>query len=451
MVKLHTLLSKSADETIVSYQQQKVFRWQQLRQQIDCWRAILNNQSAKQIVLYQPDSFLFTAALLAIWHSGKTAIIPGNNLPSTLTQVSRICSIGIGEFPADAPIQTLLPSMDGASLEISELTTDLPALTIFTSGSSGEPKPVNKRIDQLQSEIQHLEQLWGTQAAGCRIAANISHQHIYGLLFKVLWPLCSGRPFINQQLSYPEEVFACLNRDNTVLLSSPAHLKRLPESLAWQSLTQPPALVFSSGGPLSQNDSLRAAALLGTPISEVYGSSETGGIAQRRQQPAEINAPWQVLPGVEIKQAKNGTLMVRSAHLESDQWYTSADRITLLENGRFQLAGRIDRIAKVEGKRISLEKIEELLNQHPWITESKVLALSNEREQLAAVVALNPQGHQQLAQGKRALNQQFRELLCQHIERIAIPRKWRYLEQLPYNSQGKVTQASLLALFETDQ
>ena len=448
MVKLQSLLNHCTMESIVAYQEGKAVQWQQLCQQINQWRTTLEQCPEQQIVLYDTDSLRFSAALLAIWQSGKQAIIPGDNLPGTLQLISHSCRVGIGEFPAEGPIQALQPALKPSNKPFLGLAENIAALTIFTSGSSGEPKPISKRLDQLQSEIEHLEQQWGALAQGCRIIASVSHQHIYGLLFKILWPLCADRPFINQQLSYPEELFEQLAVGKTVLISSPAHLKRLPETLPWHSLKQPPLLTFSSGGPLSQAESLRVAALLGCPISEVYGSSETGGIAHRQQLTESHNSPWQTLPGVEVQQSENGTLMVRSAHLENDQWYTTADRIALESSGVFQLAGRVDRIAKIEGKRIALERIEALLNQQPEVIEAKVVQLSEPREQLVAVVALGPEGLQLLAQGKRALSQQLRQRLAKHIERIAIPRKWRYVEHLPHNSQGKVTHATLLALFE---
>lgn len=448
MISLHNLLSSADDAVLVGYRDGSALHWAALRQQIAKWQLTLTNCPATQIILYQRDSLAFAAALLAIWHSGKTAIIPGDNLPGTLQLLIQHYHYGIGELEGGEGIQLLTPSLDAAPLNTA-LSPRHPALVIFTSGSSGEPKPIHKRLDQLESELQHLQQLWGTQAANCRVIASVSHQHIYGLLFKVLWPLCTGRPIINEQLSYPEEIVQALQGDPAMLISSPAHLKRLPETLPWQQIT-PPVLTFSSGGPLPQVDSLRAAALLRCPISEVYGSSESGGVAQRQQHDPQLDAPWQPLPGVEIAQAENCALMVRSAHLEDDQWYTSADHVTLLADGSFRLSGRLDRIAKVEGKRISLERIEALLNQHPWLIEARVLQLTDEREQLAAVVVLSRQGNQQLASGKHPLNQQLRAALANHIDRIAIPRKWRYVQQLPHNDQGKITRASLLALFEKE-
>src|SRR5690606_11398218 len=49
--------------------------------------------------------------------------------------------------------------------------------------------------------------------------------------------------------------------------------------------------------------------------------------------------------------------------------------------------------------------------------------------------------------GRRAMSDYFRAVLRPQFEPVSLPRKWRYVEQLPVNEQGKITQQSLLHLF----
>ena len=49
---------------------------------------------------------------------------------------------------------------------------------------------------------------------------------------------------------------------------------------------------------------------------------------------------------------------------------------------------------------------------------------------------------------KRVLNVSFKTHLLKEFERISLPKKWRYLNELPFNSQGKLVQKELEALFE---
>ncbi|MCO6705214.1 AMP-dependent synthetase, partial [Streptomyces sp. CHB9.2] len=77
---------------------------------------------------------------------------------------------------------------------------------LSTSGSSGEPKLIAKQLFQLANEVAALECLWGASLGAATVLGSVSTQHIYGLLFRVLWPLCAGRPFARQALPYTEEL-----------------------------------------------------------------------------------------------------------------------------------------------------------------------------------------------------------------------------------------------------
>ena len=48
--------------------------------------------------------------------------------------------------------------------------------------------------------------LWGERLAGTRVLASVSHQHIYGLLFRILLPLSLGLPFDRRSIDYPEQL-----------------------------------------------------------------------------------------------------------------------------------------------------------------------------------------------------------------------------------------------------
>ncbi|MNE64602.1 3-hydroxyacyl-[acyl-carrier-protein] dehydratase FabZ [compost metagenome] len=49
-------------------------------------------------------------------------------------------------------------------------------------------------------------------------------------------------------------------------------------------------------------------------------------------------------------------------------------------------------------------------------------------------------------QGRRAITEGLRTHLSQHCEALALPRRWRLLRQLPFNSQGKLPQADVETL-----
>ena len=111
--------------------------------------------------------------------------------------------------------------------------------------------------------------------------------------------------------------------------------------------------------------------------------------------------------------------------------------------------GRADRIVKVGGKRISLTQVEDEIRRNPWVCEVRVTTLALHQDRLGAVVVLSEEGEKyRQDHGKSALNGGFRAALKGCVEPIAVPRYWRSPAELPHNSQGKVTQEALVALFE---
>jgi acyl-CoA synthetase (AMP-forming)/AMP-acid ligase II len=209
--------------------------------------------------------------------------------------------------------------------------------------------------------------------------------------------------------------------------------------------------VFSSGGPLPFEVACEAKRLLGVVPIEVYGSSETGGIAWRQQR-TRTDEVWMPMPGVTCRvHPGKGVLEVRSPHLLDPNWFRTADRATFVGDNRFLISGRVDRIVKLEEKRISLTAIECQLMASPLVSDAGVLVVEGQRPRIAAFVVPSVIGRGKLAEiGKLAFNRLLRDRLSQSIEPAGIPRVWRYIDSLPMNSQGKTTHAELIALFDSE-
>lgn len=442
---------------------------------VSAWRDLLANEPlaprSLQCALYLEDSLDFAAALLACWQAGHTVWLSADTLAPSCAALAGKVDCFLGEFPHPWPARNLDNSAPWLEPDVSDDTApDITAnafdpaalcLVVHTSGSTGTAQAISKNLHQLAAEVATLEAVFGARMGDAAIVATVSHQHIYGLLFKVLWPLVASRPVHAHSESYPEPLLALLARQPSVLITSPAHLKRLPVHLDWAQAQL--RAVFSSGGPLPADVAQSSASLLGQAALEVFGSSETGGVAWRQRTSgatlaSSLDTPWQALPQVAWRIAADGqTLEVRSPHLPDHEWLTLADRAQAIDASRFLLLGRLDRIVKLEEKRISLDAIETLLCASPLVAQARVLVCdaSNEaagpsrRQQLAAFVVPSPLGQAQLdAAGKLAFNQCLRQLLQHQVEAVALPRRWRYLPQLPVNAQGKTTHAMLLALLD---
>ncbi|MCP3140985.1 AMP-binding protein [Pyxidicoccus xibeiensis] len=409
------------------------------------WRAAFERQPGRRLALYFEDTFEFAAALLGAWHAGKCVYLPSEAQPATLERLRDEVDGFAGQLPAAyAP----LAPVEGAEGGWRPLSLEARALVVYTSGSSGEPTAIAKQLAQLTREVSTLAGLFDARLGEARVLATVSHQHIYGLLFRVLWPLSAGRPFPARSLTYPEDIVTALEEGPAALIASPAHLKRLPESLDWAGVRGNLRAVFSSGGPLPAEALRDCRDLLGQAPVEVYGSSETGGVAWR-QRARDDGSAWTVMPGVEVR-TEDEALAVRSPHLPEGTWLRTEDRVRLLPEG-FELLGRKDRLLKLEEKRVSLSAMERTLLEGGLLREARVLPLPEGHRLTLAVAAVPGDDGWKLhgEGGKRALNQALREQLSRQFEASVLPRRFRYLEAMPVNSQGKVTEAALTALFDS--
>ncbi|GGA74668.1 AMP-binding protein [Arenimonas soli] len=406
---------------------------------VAAWRQALAAVPPGDVALFTEDAGEFSAALFGAWQAGRTPWLPGDMLPATLERLATQASLRLGDLPgalsADAPGDpATLTALDPASCR----------LVLYTSGSTGEPSAISKSLEQLDREVEALESAFGPRLGKAQVQGTVSHQHIYGLLFRVLWPLSSGRTFAPRRLAFNEQLTA-LGKTPVALVASPAHLKRLPANQDWSGLAGGLRAVFSSGGPLPPDAALEVRRLWGQAAIEVFGSTETGGVAWRA--PGGEQAPWQALPGVRWR-IEQGRLHLQSPHLGHDHWLATQDRAEASPLGGFVLLGRADRIVKIEERRVSLEAIEAALIDASWVTEARVVPLPGHRILLGAAIVPSHEGQALLdAEGRAALANRLRESLGGRVDPIAWPRRWRFLDALPIDARGKMPQRDLLALF----
>lgn len=408
------------------------------------WQRAFAAAPGKRWALYLDDTADFAAALLGAWHAGKHVVLPGDSRSETLASLGDQVDGMAGDLP-----QGLQPAADAAPFDWPPLPTHDTSLTLFTSGSTGAPLALHKRLAQLDAEVHALELAFGPMLPpDARVMSTVSHQHIYGLLFMVLWPLASGRPLPDTRLAFHEELVDRCAADArpVILVSSPAHLKRMPTELDWAATRNVVCAVFSSGGPLPAEAAADVRHHMGVSPIEVFGSSETGGIAWRQRSVHED--AWTPLPGV-MWRLQDGFLAVRSAHLADEGWHVCADRALPTRDGGFVLAGRADRIVKIEEKRISLSAIEQRLGASPLVREARAILIDTAvGARIGAVVVLQDVGRTlQDTQGRAALTGALRQALADAVDPLGVPRRWQFVAALPCNAQGKTTESMLRALF----
>ncbi len=423
----------------------KTLRWDEFMADVACSRQSFKGSDNSIWALFETDSYRFAVGLTALLAEAKTVYLPGENHERIIAALKDHGAAFAGQFPVEKTLQVVTGKTPDHLGPLS-LTG---SVVVFTSGSTGDAKPIHKTLGQLDAELAALELSWGQQLGDSVVAGTVSHQHFYGLLFSLLWPLVTGRCFWHKPFVNPVIMARALSDfPAAAWVMSPAHLHRLSKDMPWPEVRDSVTAVFSSGGPLEQHGAQTVCDALGEYPIEVLGSSETGGIAWRQQE--NVASLWVTLPGVTVKISEQGALAVRSGWLHTNEWYVTSDLASQDGSGGFSLGARLDRIIKVEGKRVSLPEAEFALGDHPWIEQCVLVGLQRRRQIIGAVIVLSPTGVQRYTElGHHHFTRALRHYLGDHLAAAAIPRIWRVTSILPRNPQGKILQKRVRELFDS--
>ncbi|MGF1469673.1 MAG: class I adenylate-forming enzyme family protein [Sandaracinaceae bacterium] len=398
-----------------------------------------------EVVVVCQDRYRFAVALFAAWRRGlRVALTPSaeaeairevRQRPGVLTVLHDVDGTERG-----LDVRAALAAGRGAAGPAPLVPPPGVAVTLFTSGSTGAPAACPKTGDQLLGEAQLLVDHFGL-ARGGRVLPLVPPHHIYGLLFGVLRPLLAGAAFHRRTPLAPDRIARAMGSaggTELTLVAVPVHLRALagaPPEAFGAGVDR----VFSSAAPLPPHVASAVRERLGWTVTEVFGSTETGGIAWRD---SGGRGPWRPLPGIAVRADEDGALLLDSPFLppEAPRPYRSADRIQLGEGGTFVHLGRSDGVVKVGGFRVALAEVEERLGSVPGVEDVAALAVEVEgaRGQEIWVVAVAP-----------ALRPaDLRASLKGVLPAVARPRRIRLVPALPRGPRGKARREDLMALFQ---
>jgi acyl-coenzyme A synthetase/AMP-(fatty) acid ligase len=388
------------------------------------------------------DRYAFAVSALAVWQSGCPVALPPNLGRETLAELASSDSVRAvlhdGNWPHGIDVSAMVADphrpADTPQAPLA-LRGDQPVAFLYTSGSTGRSRRTAKVAAQLFGEARLLGEVLGI-ARGDRVLSTVPSQHIYGLLAGLLTPLLHGAAMVCGSPLLAEEV-AALAREGAanVLVSVPAHLRSFstlaPEDIGGVRL------IVSSSAPL---DPPTAATLARFPaeVVELFGSTETGGLAVRRL-PEER---WRPLPGIAIAAAGDGTMLVDSPFLDpgAPRPYAGADRIEVGEDGLFRHLGRGDGVLKIAGRRVVLEEIESRLRAVEGVVDASVTAVAVEGGRAHEIWAM--------AVAPALDADTIRRRLIGWLDPVMLPRRLRLVSALPRETTGKIPRERWLAVFE---
>lgn len=408
------------------------------------------NSKSEKWILHCEDYWLFTIAFVSLLQCKKTVLLTQNITEGFLKEIH---TEGI-EFLTDqkaadsTDIQMILYSEpDPAENDIRNLPvidSDQTKIIMFTSGSTGKPKGVEQRMTEFEMDNAFIISKWGDEFLCRKLVATVSQHHIYGFLFTISLPFTLGIPVRRKRIEFPEE-FETLDDDRYMIIATPAFLKRTIE--IEEKLPLSDSFIFTSGGLLTYDIAEKSSEVFGFWPVEVYGSTETSGIAWRRSKDGQ---EWTPFDNAKIWLGDDGCLRIISPYIKSPEGFATADLAQILPDGRFLLNGRSDSIVKIEEKRISMTEVENRLLDSGLVADVKVVAMEDRRQYLAAAMELNKAGKEKFKDCKKLdINRYFHDYLMQYFENVVIPKKWRFLDKLPADVQGKKHKEEIKALFNS--
>ncbi|MCB1859615.1 MAG: acyl-CoA synthetase [Gammaproteobacteria bacterium] len=420
--------------------------FQQHRRDVHALAATLPDNARFALNLCQ-DRYHFLVAFVAVALKRQTNLLPPNRALGVQRELIQqypncyiLCDAPLADVPEAPVFEVKLPGKK-INRAISSPDIGIPrdhlAAILFTSGTSGKPVAVHKCWKELEAEVQLTAARFGLNRIGKRhLVATVPPQHMFGLANSIMLPLVCNVGFISNRPFFPEDIRLALKATpgGAVLVTTPIHLKACINSgLNWIDCDC--SLIISATAPLSQKLAASAEEQFGVPVKEIYGSTETGAIASRRTTDGD---EWLFYSGISAQPNADG-YVVSGGHLINP--CRMSDHLQVRSDGRFRLLGRHSDMIKLAGKRASLFELNQKLNQIDGVIDGSFIdpaAPGRETRRLAAIVVAPGMSRKEL-----------QNALAEWIDPVFLPRPLLFVDALPRNETGKLTQQALRALLKS--
>ena len=378
----------------------------------------------------------FAAAMIA----RQVSLLPFSTAPGALVDLYAghtdvYCLADGSEIPSGlSAIVVPRVLQPAAAFDVPRFPADQVALIAYTSGSTGRPQPHSQTWGSLVADARSLgEQVGLANQNRCSVVGTVPPQHIYGMETTVMLPLQNGASVHAGRPLLPADLAAALASVPGArwLVTTPAHLR----AAAAAGAQMPPlAGILSATMPLAAELAREVERRWSAPLHEIYGCTEGGALALRR--PA-LDERWTVREGMRLRQTGEA-IWVSGGHLPSA--LRIPDRLEVLSETQFMLLGRPEDMAKVAGKRASIQALSRELLRVPGVEDGVFFdpgSRSRGAARLAAVVVapgVDPEA--------------ILRILRERIDPAFLPRPLIMAHALPRTATGKIARAELISLLE---
>ena len=366
----------------------------------------------------------------------------------------------------------LIPPQTGPAAPLDDPDPDAPAFILHTSGTTAEPNLVPFTHRNMLAAAKRVQFWFGlTPRDRCLNVSPIHYSH--GITTTVMPPLLTGGSVVQPKNALHVELaewFTALKP--TWFSAGPTmHLAIVEKARAHSAARSMHSLRFISSAGAGLQEQLREEieSVLGVPVLEHYGSSETAQISANclppgACRPGTCGRPWPGMVmiadahGKPVPVGMQGEILVRgpgvmpgyinatelNARVFAGEWYRTGDVGMLDVDGFLSLHGRMREIINRGSEKIAPLEIDAALARHPDVREAAAYAVPHPRlgEDVAAAVVLRP--------GSNTTPLELREFITKELALFKIPRRITILDRLPKGLTGKVQRGKLRELVQEE-
>ena len=302
----------------------------------------------------------------------------------------------------------------------------------YTSGSTGIPIAALKTIENILSEIEVITALLSERQIK-KVIVTVPFIHLYGTLFGLMFPLMNHIDVVIKEHFLPFDLIDMID-DNTLVVTTPLYIKALNKLSETKDLSK--SLFISSTAPLDADSITLFNEKYQSDIMQIFGSTETGGIAYKMNNTQR----WTPFKGVSIDVNEKSELIVTSSFVsnrlfennfrDTEGVIETFDYIEKYENN-FKLIGRSSKIFKVAGKRYSTIQIEHILESQDDIDKALVF-VEMEKEALRSEyldITIESQ--------KQYTTREIKKILRDKLSNLKFGIKLHVVDVIPVNRVGK--------------
>ena len=326
------------------------------------------------------------------------------------------------------------------------------SVTFHTSGSTGKSKTIVKTFESLAKEVAfHRDHYRGVvDPSETVFLCTIEPGHMYGTLWRTMLPKALGCRVDPEVILTPESLVAKMKSAKKVfLVTTPSFLSRFTSYASGYDVPRNCVEITTSGALLTSDIASKTERVFGIAPREIFGSTETGGVASRRQSAealAKGDVPWNVFAPVKVSESRyDASSAARLAVCSPFSFvprYVMGDGVELAPDGRsFRLLGRMDRMVKINEERVNLAEMEEKVKALGFDECALAVMEGRRGAYLGCVVAKRD--------GERLDALELRKLMLPVFPKGTVPKKFRYVKSLPRNAQGKVVMQTVREILDS--